>query len=40
MRLHAPSRARFLLLTSALGDVMTATSAADVIVNQDVDFDH
>ena len=36
-RRHALSRARFLLLTSALGDVITATSFADVIVDQDVD---
>ena len=43
--LHAPSRARFLLLTSALGDVITATSStdvisqsADVIVDQTVDL--
>ena len=44
-RLQAPSRARFLLLTSALGDVITdtsfadvtATSSTDVIVDQDVD---
>ena len=40
--LHAPSRARFLLLTSALGDVITATSFADVTSQSAdviVDFD-
>ena len=45
-RFHALLRARFLLLTSALGDIIIATSSAgvtrqlaDVIVDQDVDFD-
>ena len=47
---HAPTRARVLLLTSALGDVIrhvirmsstttSAASSADVIVDQTVDFD-
>ena len=44
-RLHMPSCTRFLLLTLALGDVITTTSStdvtlqsADVIVDQTVDF--